>query len=592
MIRALFEIVPAEKRSGVRRFAVLTAVSIVLRAVGVVMLVPLVAAWVDDDHAAALGWLGGLTLATVGGWAVEFRGSREGYAIGFGMLDNGQHRVTERLARIPMSWFNQDNKATARQAIATTGPDLVGVVAYLVVPVANALLLPLAIACALFAVAWQLALVALAGVPLLLGTLWLARAISDRADEVADDTNARLSERVIEFARTQQALRVSRRVEPARSMVGRAVAEQHGAAVRLMLMQVPGRVLFSIAGWAALFALAGTTAWLTVRGDLSTAEAVALIVVAVRYLEPFTTLGELSGGLEAARLSLRKIASVLQAPTPASGTVLLPGGAAPPRIEFDKVCFRYGDAADDVLHDLDLVIEAGGSTAIIGPSGSGKSTVLGLIAGLYEPTAGRVLIDGVDAAELDPASRRAVTSVVFQQPYLISGTIAENIAAGDPAASQDRLAAVADRARVDEIVHRLPDGMHTDVGEGGGVLSGGERQRVSIARALAKPSPVLLIDEATSALDHENERAVVAALTGEERRRTRVIVAHRRAAVAQADRVVVMDGGRIVESGEPARLREEGGYFADFLRGQDAGGGWRITDSARGRDGSGSMVAP
>ncbi len=592
MIRALSALIPAQLRPTARRFALLAAASIVLRAVGVVMLVPLVGAWVDGDHGAALGWLGALTLVTVAGWAVEFPGSRDGYALGFGMLDDGQRRVADRLSRIPMTWFTGDNTATARQAIATTGPDLVGVVVYLVVPVANALLLPVAIACALFAVSWQLALVALAGVPLLLGALWAAEAISDRADQVADHANARLSERVVEFARTQQALRVARRVEPARSMVGDAVAAQHGAARRLLLMQVPGRLLFSIAAQAALFALAGTAAWLTVRGDLSTAEAVALIVVAVRYLEPFTALGELSGGLEATRLSLRKIATVLRAPVPACGTVRRGGDAGPPRIEFEAVGFRYGDDEPLALDGVDLVLEAGASTAIIGPSGSGKSTIIGLIAGLYRPTAGRILIDGVDAAELDEPSRRALTSVVFQQPHLIAGTIAENIAAGDPDAPRERLDAAAAQARVDEIARRMPDGMDSEVGEGGGRLSGGERQRVGIARALAKPAPVLLIDEATSALDNENESAVVAALGGGGRARTRVIVAHRQAAVAHADRVVVLDGGRIVESGGVEELRDAGGRFADFWRDQGEGGTWKITDSSRAGGGDGAMMVP
>src|SRR5699024_2193463 len=166
-----------------------------------------------------------------------------------------------------------------------------------------------------------------------------------------------------------------------------------------------------------------------------------------------------------------------------------------------------------------------------------------------------------------------------------------NIAAGDPAAPRGRLGTVAGQARVDEIARRMPDGLDTDVGEGGGVLSGGERQRVSIARALAKPSPVLLIDEATSALDNENERAVVSALTGEGRRRTRVIVAHRQAAVAQADRVIVLDGGRIVEAGEPARLRQQGGRFAEFWRDQGDGGTWKITDAPRADGTDGSMVS-
>ena len=171
-----------------------------------------------------------------------------------------------------------------------------------------------------------------------------------------------------------------------------------------------------------------------------------------------------------------------------------------------------------------------------------------------------------------------MTSVVFQQPYLAGGTIEENIRAGDLTASAEQFESASALARVDEITQRLPDGFSClQVGEGGSVLSGGERQRVSIARALLKPAPVLLIDEATSALDNENERAVVDALSAEDRPRTRVIIAHRRAGIRHADQVVVIDAGHIVEAGAPAELLEQGGRFAEFLGAPGASAGWKLT---------------
>src|SRR5699024_659926 len=154
---------------------------------------------------------------------------------------------------------------------------------------------------------------------------------------------------------------------------------------------------------------------------------------------------------------------------------------------------------------------AGSTTAIVGPSGSGKSTVLALLAGLYRPTAGTVRVDGTDLAELDDRVRRRLARVVIQEPYLLPGTIADNGVDGRPDVTRSTLAAVARLARGDEIISRVPDGWHTAVGETGAALSGGERQRVSIARALAKPAPILLVDEATSALDAENEKSIVGA---------------------------------------------------------------------------------
>ncbi len=578
MITTLISLLPDRSRPDVRKFVALSVLSVLVRAVGVVLLVPLVSAPLDGRHGDALAWLAALTAATVAGWLTGWVGSRVAYDLGFTLLGGGQHAIAERLSRIRPTWFGAENTATARQAIAATGPDLVGVVVYLVVPLLGAILLPVVIGLALLAISWQLALVALAGVPLLLGALWAGGAISRRADHAADAANAALTERAVEFARPQPALRVARRADPERSLAGDALARQHGATLRLLLLQVPGQLLFGLAAQIALFALAGTAAWLTVRGDLSTAQAVALIVVAVRYLEPFTALGELAGGLESVRLTLRRIRTVLNAPTLIDGPTSRPAPTTAPRITFEGVRFDYDDPEHPVLDDLDLdlVVEPGSTTAIVGPSGSGKSTILGLIAGLHQPTSGRILFDDADAADLDHESRRALASVVFQQPYLIEGSIADNVAAGDPSATPERLRSATALARVDEITDRLTDGVDSAVGEGGSVLSGGERQRVSIARALVKPSPVLLIDEATSALDNSNERAVVDALSAQDRPRTRVIVAHRQAGIRRADRVIVLDRGRIVEDGAPDELlsaRVDVSPDSGSIRAPRAGGG-------------------
>ena len=569
MIRTWLSLVPADRRRAVLGYVVLAVVSVLLRAVATVLLVPLLGALFGPDPQQALGWLGWLTAATLAGWAVDTATARLGFELGFGVLDRAQHDLADRLPSVRLDWLTADNTATARQAIAATGPELVGLVTNLLTPLLTATLLPAAIAIALLGVSWQLGLAALAGVPLLLGALWSASRLSRRADATADAANTALTERIIEFARTQQALRAARRVEPERSLVGGALAAQHGASMRLLLMLIPGQLVFSLASQAALILLAGATTALTLAGTLSVAEAVALIVVIVRYLDPFTTLAELAPALESTRATLARIRTVLTAPALNVAGGAAAGGGAAPRIEFDGVSFGYGGSGSSVLSGISFTLRPGTTTAIVGPSGSGKSTILGLIAGLYEPDAGRVLIDG--AAPADCAS------MVFQHPYLFDGTIRDNVLAGDPAADPARYQRAIALARVDELIDRLPDGDATVVGEAGGALSGGERQRVSIARALLKPAPVLLVDEATSALDNENETAVVDALTAEDRPRTRVIVAHRPASIRHAERVLFVDGGRIVEDGSIDELLAEGGRFAEFWRQQHDAAGWQIS---------------
>lgn len=575
MIRTVLALLPPGSGGRVATHLVLTVVSVALRALSAVLLVPLVAALFGPAPAQAWTWCGWLALAIAAGWAVDWIIARIAFDLGFGVLNRGQQSLADHVNRIRLTWFDSENTPTARQAIAAIGPELVGLFVYLATPMLAAILLPIAIALALMPISPPLGLAALAGVPVLLGAYWLSGRLSRSADRAASEANSTLTERVIEFARTQQALRAARRVEPERSRVGAALDVQHGATMRLLAMQVPGQLVFSLASQIALILLAGTTVWLAVRGDLGAPEAVALIVVIARYLEPFTALAGIAAGMEGTLTMLRRVRTVLEAPEVGSGEVAR-SFPEPPRIELSDAGFSYGAGSAPVVDGLNLVFEPGTTTAIVGPSGSGKTTILALLAGLYRPTTGAVRFDGVDATSLDAESRRALSTFVFQQPYLFDTSVRDNLLVGDPGADGTRIAHAARLARVDAIVDRLPDGWDSRVGEAGTSLSGGERQRVSIARALLKPAPVLLVDEATSALDTENEAAVAAALSGDPIPRTRVIVAHRLSSIRAADRVVFVDDGRVVEEGGYEELLAEGGRFAEFHAQQRAAAGWRI----------------
>ncbi|AQA03205.1 iron ABC transporter permease [Mycobacterium sp. MS1601] len=572
MIRTLLRLVPADRRNRVGVYVALTVASVLLRAAAAVLLIPLVAALFGDDPSRAWGWLGWLTVVTVASWGIDTATARIGFDFGFAVLDSSQHDMADKLPDVTLDWFGPENTATARQAIAATGPELAGTVVNLLTPLAGAILLPGAIGAALLAVSVPLGLAALVGVAVLFGALWLSGRLGRKADEVAGEANTALTERIIEFARTQQALRAARRVEPARSLVGTALEKQHGATLRLLTMQIPGQLLFALASQIALLVFAGMTAWLTMHGELGIPEAVALIVVLARYLEPFTVISELAPAIESTRATLGKIRAVLDAPVHTFGT-RTPGSDAP-AIEFDDVRFGYGDT--QVLDGVSFTLAPGSTTAIVGPSGSGKSTMLALIAALHQPTSGKVLFGGVDLAEMTADARRAAVSMVFQHPFLFDGSLRENILVGDPAAGEDAVATAMRLARVDVLTARLADGDATKVGEAGSALSGGERQRVSIARALLKPAPVLLVDEATSALDSENEAAVVDALVADPRARTRVIVAHRLASIRHADRVLFVEAGRVVEDGSIDELLAAGGRFAQFWQQQQAASGWRL----------------
>ncbi|WP_293774914.1 ABC transporter ATP-binding protein [uncultured Corynebacterium sp.] len=236
-----------------------------------------------------------------------------------------------------------------------------------------------------------------------------------------------------------------------------------------------------------------------------------------------------------------------------------------PVFAFEGVSFSY-ESDKPVVADITFAAQEGHKVALVGESGGGKSTLVNLLLGLYQPTEGKLTVLGHDAAELTAERLRASVGVVFQESYLFSGTIRENIAYGKPGATMEEIVDVAKRANAHGFIEEFPDGYDTVIGERGLKLSGGQKQRVAVARAMLKDAPILVLDEATSALDTKAERAVQAGLDELMKDRTTLIIAHRLSTIADVDTIITLDRGRISEIGSPAELAQSGGIYAELLR--------------------------
>jgi subfamily B ATP-binding cassette protein HlyB/CyaB len=308
------------------------------------------------------------------------------------------------------------------------------------------------------------------------------------------------------------------------------------------------------------------TLWLGARlvidGELTVGQLIAFNMLAGRVAQPIMRLAQLWTDFQQAGISVQRLGDILNTRTElASGNrSTLPTLAG--RIEFDNVRFSYRPDGQEVLCGVSLAIASGEVVGIVGRSGSGKSTLARLVQRLYVPQGGRVMIDGIDLAQADAASLRRQIGVVLQENVLFNRSIRDNIALADPGAPMDKVVAAARLAGAHEFILELPDGYDTMVGEHGSTLSGGQRQRIAIARALIGNPRVLIFDEATSALDYESERVIQTNMREICRGRTVIIIAHRLSAVRRADRIVVMERGRIIESGTHDDLvtRDRGAY--------------------------------
>jgi len=344
----------------------------------------------------------------------------------------------------------------------------------------------------------------------------------------------------------------------------RAYSAANSDAIRYSSAFIPLIRMAILAGFTMTLVVGGRA---VLHGNLELGLFSTLVYMTQRLLWPLTRLGEMLDLYQRAMASSRRIFGLLEVqPSIRPGARELPTPVAG-HVRFDDVHFAYGDdAAGEVLRGLTLDIPAGETHAIVGATGAGKSTIVKLLLRLYEPTSGRITVDGVDTHELTWGSLRGTMGFVSQDVFLFQGTVRENLTYGRPDAGDDAIVQAASLAEAHTFIQSLPDGYDTIVGERGQKLSGGQRQRLTIARAIVRNPAVLVLDEATSAVDNETEAAIQRSLERVSADRTTIVIAHRLSTVRHAHRIHVLEAGEVIEAGTHEELVEAGGLYAALWR--------------------------
>ncbi|WP_241132764.1 ABC transporter ATP-binding protein [Achromobacter insuavis] len=521
-----------------------------------------------DPWPAAAAWLAALSGLALAATALRWRA--QGFDYG-GHMARATHelrvRLGEQLRRMPLETLQAQRTGGIAAKLLGGVDEQMNYALTVINLILGAIITPAVAALALLALDWRIGVALLLVFPLIIPLYRWRRPALDRGARDTGRANEALNAELLEYMQglpvclaTGRAGAANERLRQGFEQLERLQRQAHrrGAKPTLMVVTLVEAGLLAILACGAF--------WVT-QGSLDPALLAAVLVLVVRFAEPlamFVSFTAIFALIEAALARVEEVLAVAPLPQwPAQGAPSPQDG-----IRIEQLDFQYAAGSAPALRGIDLDLPARGLTALVGPSGSGKTTLTRLLMRHADPQRGAVRIGGVDIRSLSPADLNRLVSTVFQDVHLFDDTVLANIGMARPEASEAEIRAAARAAHCLDLIERLPQGWQTRLGEAGGTLSGGERQRLSIARAILKNAPILILDEPTAALDTESELAVQAAIDALVPDRSVIVIAHRLSTIVAADRILVLEEGRITQRGTHAQLLATAGRYRQMWRAQ------------------------
>lgn len=521
-----------------------------------------------DPWRAALAWLAGFTLLAAAALTLRWRAQGFDYR---GHMARATHELRvllgEQLRRMPLEALQAHRTGGIAAKLLGGVDEQMNYALTVINLILGAIVTPAAAALALLAWDWRLGVALMLVFPAIVPLYRWRRPALDRGHSATGHANEALNAELLEYMQglpvclaTGRAGAANERLRAGFEQLEQLQREHHrrGAKPSLMVAAIVESGMLAILGCGML--------WVT-QGSLAPAALGAVLVLVARFAEPLATFVNFTTVLaliEAALARIEDVRAVAPLPQwPSQG-----GLAGPAGIRIEALEFRYAGGNAPALRDIDLDLPARGLTALVGPSGSGKTTLTRLLMRHADPQRGAIQIGGVDIRSLPPADLNRLISTVFQDVHLFDDSVIGNIGMARPEASEAEVRAAARAAHCLDFIERLPQGWQTRLGEAGGKLSGGERQRLSIARAILKDAPIVILDEPTAALDTESELAVQAAIDTLVADRSVIVIAHRLSTIVAADRILVFEDGRITQRGTHAQLLATAGRYRQMWQAQ------------------------